>query len=543
MAELEDMYASVLSRLEGCDVKKKMSEEFGKYVSESPRRVREAEMWSKAARDMLRKGNASKRGVEEHIEDADKFLWGGHAMDEVRNLVGELNGVLEWGREISRCLSSARRGRKLDFVKTNELMSASPKPLDVDLGRLEVWVSDSNSLSERAKAALDPEEGKELAFQEVQELLKACNRCPVIPCLLGDLSAAVNTVEEWCGEVDEFLRQKAKPPFSALTSLSKRGLAKLPDWTVLEKDRLAEALYDVEAFEKEAEATTGGRAPTVEDLERLAKAGRALPVMVPSYAEVQRRLEEVRGWLEEVNDVPVEDEEEEGATTELVEDLQESKRSLRSLEERLSQREVRVKALRQHIRRGERIPCDLAGRIEVLRSQLGGLEEGMTKLEERVRNLRRWVREKERERKELERMEREREWERKVDECIMGELHTGKWDEASELLEQGMKASYDKVRLSELVAKIRALVSSLISFGRKFYFFPTRSWGAKKGVRAKRTARRSSRMRTRLRFNNTSGCEFYVSRRVRQQFAIDVQRELTPLVEFEMDWTSWKLLL
>ena len=108
LAELEDMYANLLSRVEGCDVARKMSEDFGKYGSETPRRARQAEAWCREAVALLKEGCAPKRAVEDQIDSASKFLWGGHAMDEVRDHVTELEAALEWGRRWQA--ASPRRG-------------------------------------------------------------------------------------------------------------------------------------------------------------------------------------------------------------------------------------------------------------------------------------------------------------------------------------------------------------------------------------------------------------------------------------------------
>ena len=103
-----------------------------------------------------------------------------------------------WGREVASCLSAKRRKLQLDFVRG--LIGADPKPLDVDLSRLEKWVRDTEGLNETASKVLDSTEAKAFTFDEAQDLLKAANRSLIVMPLLEDLTTAVASAEAWCAE-------------------------------------------------------------------------------------------------------------------------------------------------------------------------------------------------------------------------------------------------------------------------------------------------------------------------------------------------------
>jgi hypothetical protein len=247
LADLEDMYTKLLSRIEGCDVKQRMSEEFGKYWSESPRRIRESEMWIKSASGLLKEGMARRSQVEELLLDAEKFLWGGHFMDHVRELVEKLKGVLGWGDEVASCLSAKRRKLQLEYVQN--LVKVSPKPLDVDLSRLHNWVEESLKLNGVAARILDFADGKSFNFVEVKDVLKSANSSVIMIPLLQELTSAVQVVQGWCTEVNDLLDNNApnKPPFSVLSSYKHKG--SLFAWQIEEKVDLQEATQRVESFQ------------------------------------------------------------------------------------------------------------------------------------------------------------------------------------------------------------------------------------------------------------------------------------------------------
>ena len=591
LAELEDMYANLLSRVEGCDVARKMSEDFGKYGSETPRRARQAEAWCREAVALLKEGCAPKRAVEDKIDSASKFLWGGHAMDEVRDHVTELEAALEWGREVASCLSAKRRKLQLDFVRG--LIGADPKPLDVDLSRLEKWVRDTEGLNETASKVLDSTEAKAFTFDEAQDLLKAANRSLIVMPLLEDLTTAVASAEAWCAEAQgkcplttnflffsdplslplspDFLllgkTKGAKPPFSALASLSKRGQSKLPGWSIRERVLVQEAIEAVESLEREAEEVVLAK-PTLKELDAVLSAGSSIPVSVPQLEEVRRRRQVAREWLREIEDG-----------------------SARG-----------VKDLRKLLHRGERIPVDLETHVvamkfriavqewtekmegalrarftniktmeEVIEEGVGGVDgvdedsELVVRARTRIRELTEWsarVGRLDTEKSPLDELRAaiaessrvggnaahlqkavaKRSWEAKVDGLLEKNANWEDWDGYEVALAEGRRSGMDPVRMQALEFRQKCMITKALGLGRKYFFFPTRSWGPKKrrGVRSRK--RNRSFLHTTLRVNRQSPApSFYVSPKVRESFADEsVRRELVPLVQFGLKWTCWR---
>ena len=295
LAELEDMYCKVISRIEGCDVNKKLSEQFGKYSSENPRRMREAMLWTQKASEMLDHGNASKRDVEQQIEKAEIFLWGGHAMDEVRKLVEGLHNALEWGGEVASCLSAKRRKLEMEYVCN--LIKADPKPLDVDLSRLQKWIREAERMNEEASRALQAKGGNLFTFEEVKQLLKTANSSVIVLPLLEELRVAVARVQQWCDEVNQLIHEanaEKKPPFSLLAALKHQGSTF--SWKIKEKEELQNAIEKVELFQRESD-TLLEKKPTLEELSLHLSNGASIPVSIPQWFEVQRRVNQASSWV------------------------------------------------------------------------------------------------------------------------------------------------------------------------------------------------------------------------------------------------------
>ena len=586
LAELEDLYTTVLSRIEGCDVKRKLSEEFGKYVSETPRRVREAEAWALTARDFVRNGNVSKKVVEDQIKSAEKFLWGGHAMDEVRELVKKLQDALEWGSQVASCLAVKRR--KLELAHVKSLLALSPKPLDVDVSRLENWVKETERMNGEAARALDLKEAKSFTFDGVKDLLTAANRAIVVIPLLDDLTSAVTRVEMWAKDVQDFLlagksaRDAAKkPPFSALTSLMKRGSAKIPGWSIRERFDLQDAMDQVEAFQKRADDEVIARKPSLAELAALLSTSSLIPVSVPQLDEVQRRQRMAKEWLKEVS-LSIEKVPESSATA------------------------FNLKEMRKLLHQGERIPVDLELNTASLRLELKmrewtdklkscfkqgkvvkpdqveeAIQEGLSTVEgvdeshalitearTRVRRLKEW---QEREREIEGRMEtapvdelralveegkavggniaklqkevKKIVWERKAKTLLGAETDPSPWDDLEVHIKDGKQSNQDPHLISLLTQRQRSWIEACLAQARKLYLFPTRSWRGRRrragGSRKRRPGRPlpSACLTMTIAKAKHVPPAFHVGKHIRQHYT---QKELKPLVELKLEQeTVW----
>ncbi|CAM6090958.1 unnamed protein product [Calypogeia fissa] len=255
--------------------------------------------------------------LEELLTQAEQFLWGGHDMDQVRELVQKLNAAQKWVQDVASCSAATQRhgnassGKavKVDFAVVQQLVEVDPVPwVEPHLQTLKALFEPAQRFEQQITESLSSSFPLEIRL--LQTLLQEASHSPFEIPGLQRLKDMLNFTQVWADRVRKVLScaklrtraRKDEVNLEQLQSLHTEG-SKIPVM-VVEKELLDSIIKNVLEWQQRA-CQILASSSTEQELEEALKQSESMLVHVVEVDLLEDRFYLAKMWVQHVRDALV----------------------------------------------------------------------------------------------------------------------------------------------------------------------------------------------------------------------------------------------
>ncbi|CAN4077732.1 unnamed protein product [Withania somnifera] len=242
------------------------------------------------------------------IKEAEQFMWAGHEMDPVRDLVKKLIDAQNWAQNVRDCLSKVESwmsNRNSDVVKVqmeflDNMLSLNPVPCNEPAHlRLKDFQKEASQLTLEIDSVLSS--CSNILVSDLETLYSKTVDCPIFIKGSEELFHKLSSVKAWAEEVRKCVSEtSARVEADILYKLEKENLSL--QLQVPESEMLQDLIRQVECCKSQCCEMLKGSL-SVKELESLLKNWDGFAVNIPELELLRQYHKDAVSWIARANNI------------------------------------------------------------------------------------------------------------------------------------------------------------------------------------------------------------------------------------------------